>query len=83
MKSQIDEHTKAILINNPSNPCVSCFSREHCLQIIEVANEFKIPIISDEVYYGLVYDDDVEFISFGNLTKDVPVIVKYYFLMFW
>lgn len=40
-----------------------------------MAEDYKIPIIADEVYYGLVYEDDSEFISFGNLTKDVPIIV--------
>lgn len=44
------------------------------LEILDVANYYKIPIISDEVYYGLVYEDDAEFISFGNITKDVPII---------
>lgn len=39
-----------------------------------MANELKLPIISDEVYYGLVYEDDAEFTSMGNLTKEVPVI---------
>lgn len=74
MKAQIDSRTKAILVNNPSNPCGSCFTRQHQLDIIAVCNEYKIPIISDEVYYGLVYEDDAEFTSMGNLTKEVPVI---------
>ena len=29
LKSQIKPNTKAILVNNPSNPCGSCFSKEH------------------------------------------------------
>lgn len=45
------------------------------LEILQVADEYKLPIIADEVYYGLVFDDESEFHSFGNLTKDVPVIV--------
>ena len=47
------------------------------MEILKVAEEYKIPIISDEVYYGLVYGDDTEFISMGNLSKDVPVIVSW------
>jgi tyrosine aminotransferase len=63
-------------VNNPSNPCGSVFSKQHMLDIIEVANHYKLPIISDEVYYGLSFDEDGnDFISFGNLTKDVPIIV--------
>lgn len=46
------------------------------LEILQVADEYKLPIIADEVYYGLVFDDESEFHSFGNLTKDVPVIVS-------
>lgn len=76
MRNQIDDRTKAILVNNPSNPCGSCFTKEHCLEILKVADDSKVPIIADEVYYGLVYEDDLEFISFGNLTKDVPIIVS-------
>jgi tyrosine aminotransferase len=61
-------------VNNPSNPCGSCFTRKHQLEILAVANEYKVPIIADEVYYGLVYEDGSEFTSMGNLTKEVPVI---------
>lgn len=63
-------------MNNPSNPCGSCFSKKHCLEILALADELKIPIVADEVYYGMAYDKEVEFHSFGNLTKDVPVIVS-------
>jgi tyrosine aminotransferase len=44
------------------------------LDIIKVADEYKIPIVADEVYYGLVFDEESEFHSFGALTHDVPVI---------
>jgi len=74
LRSKITEKTSAILINNPSNPCGSCFTREHLEEILAIADEYKIPIISDEVYYGLSYDDSRPFISMGNMTSTVPVI---------
>ena len=46
------------------------------MKILEVANHYKIPIIADEVYYGLSFDDSRPFHSFGNLTSDVPIIVN-------
>jgi aspartate/methionine/tyrosine aminotransferase len=46
------------------------------LEIIKVADEYKLPILADEVYYGLVFGENSEYHSFGNLTSDVPVIVK-------
>lgn len=75
LRSQIvPNKTKAILINNPSNPCGSCFTAEHIQEILAVADEFKIPIIADEVYYGLSYDPERPFISMGQSTTTVPVI---------
>lgn len=44
------------------------------MEILAIANDYKVPIISDEVYYGLVYEDDTQFTSMGNLTKEVPII---------
>ena len=73
LKSQITPKTRAILVNNPSNPCGSCFTKEHMDQILAVAEEYKLPIISDEVYYGLSYDPERPFISFGNATTTVPL----------
>lgn len=74
LKLQIKPNTKAILVNNPSNPCGSCFTKEHMMDILAIADEYRIPIISDEVYYGLSYDAERPFYSIGNLTSTVPVI---------
>ncbi|TNV78478.1 hypothetical protein FGO68_gene7254 [Halteria grandinella] len=73
MRSLIDAKTKAILVCNPSNPCSVVFSKEHQLEIIKVAQDFKIPLLCDEVYYGLVYPGHT-FESFANLTDDVPMV---------
>lgn len=74
MRKAIDKRTKAIIVTNPSNPCGSVFTKEHQLEILKLADEYKIPIIADEIYYGLAYGEGSEFHSFGNLTKDVPII---------
>lgn len=74
LRNKITPRTRAILVNNPSNPCGSCFTAQHMQEILAVADEFKVPIISDEVYYGLTYDPERPFISFGNATSTVPVI---------
>jgi tyrosine aminotransferase len=44
------------------------------MEILAIADEYRIPIISDEVYYGLSYNPDRPFHSMGNLTSTVPVI---------
>jgi len=44
------------------------------LKILEIAKKYKIPILADEVYFGIVYPGK-EYIPFANLDKDVPIIV--------
>ena len=44
LESLIDEKTACILINNPSNPCGSVYSREHLKQILVLAEKYKLPV---------------------------------------
>lgn len=39
-----------------------------------MAEKHKIPLICDEVYHGLSFDEERPFQSFGNLTSTVPII---------
>ncbi|EGG20996.1 tyrosine transaminase [Cavenderia fasciculata] len=73
LRSLIDTKTKAILINNPSNPCGSVYSKEHLQQILQVAEEYHLPIISDEIYAGMTWGG-AEFIPIASLTTVVPVL---------
>lgn len=76
LSSLVDERTKVILVNNPSNPCGSVFSREHIKAILEIAEKHQLPIISDEVYYDMVFPSSgKQFESFGRVSEDVPVLV--------
>lgn len=88
LESKITKETKAILVNNPSNPCGSCFSKQHLLDVIAIADKHKVPIIADEVYHGLSYEEERPFVSMGHLTKDVPILAtgsisKIYLLPGW
>ena len=75
MDELLTTHTnvKAILVNNPSNPCGSVFSLEHMQAILKVAEKYKIPIISDEVYHGMVFRN-ATFYSFGEVSQSVPIL---------
>uniref|UniRef100_A0ABD2VTN3 Aminotransferase class I/classII large domain-containing protein n=1 Tax=Trichogramma kaykai TaxID=54128 RepID=A0ABD2VTN3_9HYME len=55
LEAQIDESTAAIIINNPSNPCGSVFSRDHLLDILQVAAKYYVPIIADEIYEHMTH----------------------------
>ena len=54
LESEIDENTVAIIVNNPSNPCGSVYSREHLIDILNIAERYRLPIIADEVYGDMV-----------------------------
>lgn len=73
LESLIDENTKAILVNNPSNPCGSVFSKEHLQEILAIADRHKLPIIADEIYGDMVFGDNM-FFPLATLTKTVPVV---------
>lgn len=66
-----DEKTKAILINNPSNPCGSNFTRAHVKQILETAEKLRLPVIADEIYAGMVFGTQT-FTSVSDIETTVP-----------
>jgi len=73
IESQIDENTAAIIVNNPSNPCGSVYSKEHLEAILKIAEKHHLPIIADEIYGELVFENRV-FYPIASLTKTVPVL---------
>lgn len=52
IKKRITEKTKAIIINSPMNPTGNLLSEEVMKEIVATG----IPVISDEIYHGLVYE---------------------------
>ncbi|XP_058799074.1 tyrosine aminotransferase [Phymastichus coffea] len=73
LETQIDESTAAIIINNPSNPCGSVFSRDHLLDILDVAAKYYVPIIADEIYEYMVFPGRT-FYSLASLSSHVPIL---------
>lgn len=59
LESLIDGNTAAIVVNNPSNPCGSVFSERHLLEILELAERHRLPIISDEIYDKFVFSPEL------------------------
>ena len=59
LESHIDDRTAAIVVNSPSNPCGSVYSKEHLLDILALAEAYKVPIIADEIYEHFVSWKDI------------------------
>ncbi|KAJ1967578.1 hypothetical protein IWQ62_001770 [Dispira parvispora] len=80
-ESLIDDNTAAVIINNPSNPCGSVFSRTHLLAILAVCERNHVPIIADEIYADIVFDSSATegsienvFYPISSLTQTVPIL---------
>ena len=70
LAAAITPKTKALILNNPSNPTGMVYSKEELAAIARVCVEKDIYVISDEIYYGLLYDG-VKSVSFASLGEDV------------
>ena len=70
LRANITPKTKAIILNNPSNPTGMMYSREELQAIADVCVEHDLYIIADEIYYCLVYDG-LKFTSIASLGEEV------------
>ncbi len=68
----LSSNTKAILINSPSNPGGHIMSSESLQGLAAIADEKGIPIISDEIYQGLIYSGEDH--SILEYTKNAFVL---------
>ncbi|MBA4418505.1 MAG: aspartate aminotransferase [Syntrophus sp. (in: bacteria)] len=70
LKKHITKHTKAIILNYPSNPVGSVFTLKNLEAIGKMAIEKGFYIISDEIYEKLIYDEYVH-TSIASIDKAI------------
>ena len=56
LEAAFEQHPKALILCNPSNPCGKVFTREELLLIAELAEKHDVFVITDEVYEHIVYE---------------------------
>ena len=57
LRAAFGPKTKAMIINNPQNPCGKVFTREELSFIADLCERHDAYLIGDEVYEHLVYDN--------------------------
>jgi alanine-synthesizing transaminase len=72
LRSKISDRTCGIVVINPNNPCGALYEEKVTKQILDLAGEYDLPVLSDEIYDQLVFEK--RFVSTAHLAKDVPVI---------
>jgi aspartate/methionine/tyrosine aminotransferase len=79
---RITERTRALLINSPSNPTGQVMPPEVMRGLAEVAGD--VPIISDEIYQGLVYEgEDHTILEFTDNAFVLNGFSKLYAMTGW
>jgi aminotransferase len=66
LRAAIGEKTRAIVVNTPSNPSGKVFTRAELELIAELAHEFDLYVITDEIYEYFLYDGRTH-VSFATL----------------
>lgn len=61
----ITPKTKAILLNNPNNPTGAAYSRSDLEQLADIAREYDLYFIADEIYTTYMFD--TEFVPMRTL----------------
>lgn len=70
LKAAISPATKALILNNPSNPTGGAYGKDKLMALAEVVRGEDIYVIADEIYGKLVYDN-FKFTSFASLGEDI------------
>lgn len=69
IEAAVTDKTKAIIVNNPSNPCGCIYSQKTIDDIAAIAKKHDFFIVSDEIYGELVYDGN-KHLSIANVSED-------------
>ncbi|MEM3883275.1 MAG: pyridoxal phosphate-dependent aminotransferase [Candidatus Methanomethyliaceae archaeon] len=77
LKKVVTSKTRCIIISTPNNPTGSVLKRKDLEEIADIAVEYNIKIISDEVYEKLIYDG-AEHVSIASLNgmSDLTITVN-------
>jgi aspartate aminotransferase len=70
VRAQVTAKTRAIVLNNPSNPTGAVYTRKQIEALAKVVVEKDILVISDDIYRQLVYGD-AEYVSIASIGPEV------------
>ncbi len=77
LKAHITPRTKGLILNSPSNPTGSVYSRRELEALAEVILAHKILVVSDDIYEKILFDG----LSFSNLAQLSPELKKLTFIL--
>jgi len=72
IRKKITARTKGVVLINPNNPTGALYSKKVLKEILDIAGEHNLYVISDEIYDDLTFDGKQH--ATASLANDVPII---------
>jgi alanine-synthesizing transaminase len=72
IRKKISRSTRAIVIINPNNPTGALYDEKTVKEMVNVAAEHGLLVLSDEIYDRIIYEK--KFVSTSCIVKDYPVV---------
>jgi aspartate/methionine/tyrosine aminotransferase len=73
LRKKVNAKTKAIVVINPNNPTGAVYPRKILQEIVNIAGEYKLPLIGDEIYDKMTIDEEHS-VNLRELTGELPLI---------
>ncbi len=70
LRSKITDRTRALVVINPNNPTGAVYEPAMLDELVQIAREHDLILMSDEIYDRIVYDDAVH-ISIASRAPDL------------
>ena len=71
LEKTINQSTKWFILNSPSNPTGSCYTKNELLELANGLKKFPhVNIMTDDLYEHLIYDDN-EFHTFASIAPEL------------
>lgn len=72
LKNNITSKTKLLILNNPSNPAGTIYTKEELTEIVDFCLENNIYILADEIYERICFNNN--FISVASISEEAKNI---------
>jgi alanine-synthesizing transaminase len=73
LRSKITPKTKALVVINPNNPTGAVYEKAMLEAMVEIAREFDLVLLSDEIYDKILYDH-AAYIPLATLADDLLIL---------
>ena len=71
LENTINQSTKWFILNSPSNPTGSCYTKNELLELANVLKKYPhVNVMTDDLYEHLIYDDN-EFHTFASIAPEL------------